>query len=133
INAVVAGLLIGILFQFFGHLEIKGRTGACVDRPIGMMLGFATGIILTAILVNLLAIPYAINTEAHYAGEQAPYLVIFNTWYAESWMREPLHSVLPALLASVSPFLGGKVPSLLNEAAKGSFAPMLPSFVAFLH
>jgi uncharacterized membrane protein required for colicin V production len=132
INVVVAGLLIGILFQFFGHLEIQGRTGACVDRPVGMILGFITGIILTAILVNLMAVPYEINNQARYAGDQAPYLVIFNTWYAESWMRGPLHSILPALLASVSPFLGGRVPSLLNEAAQGSFAPMLPPGVARL-
>ncbi len=125
LNFIVAAVLITILFQFFGHLEIQGRAGACIDRPIGMILGFITGIAITAILVNLLSVPYELNNEVHFAGDQAPYLVIFNDWYANSIMRDPLRSVLPALLSSISPLLGGHVPSLLVKTGQTSLLPFV--------
>jgi uncharacterized membrane protein required for colicin V production len=72
INVVVALVLSILLFQFFGHIEIQGRAGACIDRPIGMLLGFATGILFTAILVILLEVPYNLYEDLRLAGDQAP-------------------------------------------------------------
>ena len=125
LNVVVAGVLIAVLLQFFGHLEIQGRAGACIDRPVGMILGFITGITITAILVNLMAVPYEMNTQAHFAGDQAPYLVIFNDWYANSLMRGPLSATLPVLLDTIKPLLGGHVPTLLDKSGPSTLLPLV--------
>ncbi|HMA33147.1 MAG TPA: CvpA family protein [Chloroflexia bacterium] len=129
INVVVAVLLIVVLYQFFGHLEIQGRAGACIDRPIGMLLGFLTGILITALLVILIEVPYNINTAVHFAGTQAPYLLIFNQWYESSVLGPTLKSGLPILLASISPLVGGHLPALLT---KGDRSDLLPLWMAWV-
>lgn len=72
INSLVSILLIVLLYQFFGHIEVHGRVGACVDRPIGMLLGFAAGIMLTSIIVVLLEVPYELYSDLNLSGDQAP-------------------------------------------------------------
>ena len=39
-----------MLFQFFGHIEVTGRYQSCLDKPIGMILGALTGLLIAAIL-----------------------------------------------------------------------------------
>ncbi|HUS16478.1 MAG TPA: CvpA family protein [Chloroflexia bacterium] len=113
LNALVSGLLILLMYQFFGHLEVSGRAGACIDRPVGMILGFVTGIVLTSIVVVLLEVPHDVHEDVRLAGDQAPYLEVFDDWYQSSIIAPRLKDGLPYLMASITPLVGGKLPSLL--------------------
>ncbi len=129
LDALVSVLLIVLLFQFFGHMEIEGRVGACVDRPIGMLLGFGAGILLAAILVILLEVPYDLNTELQATGTSAPYMILFHDWYANSYLGPVLVRGLPYLLASMAPLLGGQSPPILTAH---HLTGTLPVWIAWL-
>lgn len=128
LNAVVSTLLIILLFQFFGHLEIQGRMGACLDRPVGMLFGFLTGILITAIVVILLEVPFSFFQELQ-LGSDAPYLVIFNDWYNTSNLAQLFVSRRDLLLNSVAPLLGGHQPLLLM---KPTGADLIPAWATLL-
>ena len=121
---VVAAVLIVLLYQFFGHMEISGRAGACIDRPLGMLLGFLTGITITSLLVVLIEVPYQNYSQIQSAGGQAPYIVIFNDWYQSSILGPVLKNGLPYLLASISPLLGGHMPPILVKPVGVAMAPL---------
>jgi uncharacterized membrane protein required for colicin V production len=121
---IVAAVLIVLLYQFFGHMEISGRAGACIDRPLGMLLGFLTGITITSLLVVLIEVPYANYAQVQSAGNQAPYIVIFNDWYQSSILGPVLKNGLPYLLASISPLLGGHLPPILVKPIGAAMDPL---------
>lgn len=129
LNVVVAVLFTVLMFQFFGHIEIQGRMGACIDRPIGMLLGFVTGIAVAAILVILLEVPYELFDELQLAGAQAPAFKILHDWYQDSVLAGTLIKGLPLLEASVAPLLNGHNPPIF---VKPGAAGLLPSGLAWL-
>ena len=122
LNVVVSILLVVLLFQFFGHLEVRGRMGACIDRPVGMLLGFLTGILLTAILVILLEVPYQFNQDLQ-LGSDAPFLKVFNEWYNTSNLAQLFVDRKDLLLNSVAPLLGGHIPLILQKPASTGLIP----------
>jgi uncharacterized membrane protein required for colicin V production len=129
INVVVALVLSILLFQFFGHIEIEGRAGACIDRPIGMLLGFLTGILFTAILVILLEVPYNLYEDLRLAGDQAPLLGILHDWFSNSLLAPVLINGLPILMGSISPLLNGHEPPILIKPTSEA----LPFFIGLVN
>jgi len=114
LNAVLAVLFVFLLFSFFGHIEIKGRYQSCLDKPIGMMLGFIAGLVIAGILVTLIGVPYDTLTTLNLPPQQGQAGAILHQWYVDSILGPPLRSnMLPYLLGILRPIMPGGVPDVL--------------------
>ena len=88
-----------LLFSFFGHIEINGRYQSCLDKPVGMMLGFIAGLVIAGILVTLISVPYETIGSLNLPQTEGQLGTILHQWYVDSILGPPLRSnMLPYLL-----------------------------------
>ena len=112
VNIVVALLLGFLMFSFFGHLEVRGRFGSCLDKPLGMMMGFIAGIFIAGILVTLISVPYELVSNLALPGQEGQAGTILHQWYVDSWLGTPLRcGIMPYVLGVLQAVM--TVPNLL--------------------
>jgi uncharacterized membrane protein required for colicin V production len=114
VNLIIALLLSFLLFSFWGHIEIRGRLGGCVDKPMGMLLGFMAGLLIAGILVSLISIPYEI-AQTYTVPPQGRVGEILHDWYADSFLAKPVRTqIMPYFMALLQPAMLGGVPPILT-------------------
>ena len=122
LDVVVTSLMLALLFNLFGHVEVKNRM-AVFDKTFGAMAGLATGVLVVGILVTLLRVPYEANKQKMNATSEMPVMQLFNQGYEKSILSPLLVRGAPYFLQTLKPML----PPQIQE--KGA-VPLLESIVA---
>jgi uncharacterized membrane protein required for colicin V production len=117
---LISVLMVALLFNLFGHIEIKGRV-AVFDKITGSVVGMLAGVLVVGILVTLVRVPYEGSKRA--TVNDMPVVQVFNNGYEKSALSPFFLKGAPYLLASMRPFLPPQV------QAKGA-VPLLESIVA---
>ena len=113
-------LMLALLFNLFGHIEIKSRM-AVFDKITGSVVGLLAGVLVVGILVTVLRVPYETNKLNSVA--EMPAAQMFNTGYEKSTLSPIFIKGAPFLLGSMRPFLPPQV------QAKGA-VPLLESIMS---
>jgi uncharacterized membrane protein required for colicin V production len=113
-------LMLALLFNLFGHIEIKSRM-AVFDRIIGSVVGMLAGVLIVGILVTMVRVPYEANKLSS-VGDM-PAMQMFNSGYEKSTLSPFFLKGAPFFLASMKPMLPPQV------QAKGA-VPLLEGIVA---
>jgi len=122
LDVVVTSLMLALLFNLFGHVEVKNRM-AVFDKTFGAIAGLATGVLVVGILVTLLRVPYEANKQKMNATSEMPVMQLFNQGYEKSILSPLLVKGAPYFLQTLKPML----PPQIQE--KGA-VPLLESIVA---
>ncbi len=122
LDAVVSGLMLLLLINLFGHVEIGGRA-AVFNRIGGMVIGLVAGTFAVGIIVTLLRAPVIANETKQNDTVNLPAVVVFSNSYDRSLIAPGLMKVSPFMLRTVTPLL----PPDVKE--KGAI-PLLQSVVA---
>lgn len=122
LDAVVAGLMLALLINLFGHVEIKGRA-MVFGKVGGMLTGLIAGAFTAAVLVTLMRAPVIANQTKQNAAATLPVVVVFGNSYDRSLIAPNMIKAAPFMLGTVAPLLPpgvkdrGAVPLLQSVAA----------------
>ena len=121
IQAVVSALMLALLLNLFGHIEVKGRA-IIFGKLGGLLAGLVVGAFVVGSLVNLLRVPTVSYTEKMNDTVNLPVVQVFNNSYERSALAPNIVKAAPFVIRTVSPFLPPK------ERAKGA-VPLLQSML----
>lgn len=122
LDAVVTGLMLVLLINLFGHIEIMGRA-MVFGKVGGMLTGLVAGAFTAGILVTLMRAPVIANQTKQNAAVNLPAVVVFGNGYNRSLIAPNLMKAAPFMLRTVAPLLPpdvkdkGAVPLLQSVAA----------------
>lgn len=121
LDAVISSLMLALLLNLFGHIEVKGR--AVVFSKIGgAFLGVVAGAFIIGSLVTLLRVPATSYAEKMNDTVDLPVVQVFNNSYDRSALAPNIVKAAPFVLRTVSPFLPE------TERSRGA-VPLLQSMV----
>lgn len=121
IDAVVSALMLALMLNLFGHIEIKGRA-TIFGKVGGLLAGLVVGAFVVGSLVTLLRVPTTSYAEKMNDTVNLPVVQVFNNSYNRSALAPNIVKAAPFVIRSVSPFLPPK------ERAKGA-VPLLQSML----
>ncbi|HEX8597463.1 MAG TPA: CvpA family protein [Chloroflexia bacterium] len=121
IDTLISGLMLALLLNLFGHIEIKGRA-MVFGKMGGLVAGLVAGVFIVGSLVTLLRVPAVSNTEKLNDTVNLPVVQVFNNGYARSALAPNIVKAAPFVIRTASPFLPPK------ERAKGA-VPLLQSML----
>jgi len=120
--AVITALMAALLLGLFGHLQVGGRL-AIFDRLFGSFAAALAGVLLVAVFVVMLHVPYEAHKDNVDLPVQMPILVLFNDGYNKSLIAPQVVKLAPYMTQGVAPMLPAEA------KAKGA-VPLLESVVA---
>ncbi|HEY0071297.1 MAG TPA: CvpA family protein [Chloroflexia bacterium] len=121
LDAVISGLMLALLLNLFGHLEIKGRA-VIFGKLGGLLAGLVAGAFIIGSLVTLLRVPTTSYAEKMNDTVNLPVVQVFNNSYNRSAIAPNIVKAAPFVIRTVSPFLPPK------ERTKGA-VPLLQSML----
>ncbi|MEA2575742.1 MAG: hypothetical protein QOH93_3040 [Chloroflexia bacterium] len=121
IDAVISGLMLALLLNLFGHIEIKGRA-VIFGKLGGLIAGLVAGMFVVGSLVTLLRVPVVSYAEKINETVNLPVVQVFNKGYDRSALAPNIVKVAPFLIRTAAPFLPPK------ERARGA-VPLLQSML----
>ncbi len=121
IDTLISALMLALLLNLFGHIEIKGRA-MVFGKMGGLVTGLVAGVFIVGSLVTLLRVPAVSNTEKLNDTVNLPVVQVFNNGYARSALAPNIVKAAPFVIRTASPFLPPK------ERAKGA-VPLLQSML----
>jgi uncharacterized membrane protein required for colicin V production len=121
LDAVISGLMLALLLNLFGHLEIKGRA-VIFGKLGGLLAGLVAGAFIIGSLVTLLRVPTTSYAEKMNDTVNLPVVQVFNNSYNRSAIAPNIVKAAPFVIRTVSPFLPPK------ERNKGA-VPLLQSML----
>lgn len=122
VNAVSSGLMLALLINLFGHIEIGGRA-VVFNKIAGLTTGLLAGAFTVGIMVALLRAPVIANETKQNDTVNLPAVVVFSNSYDRSLLGPNLMKIAPVMLRSVAPLL----PTDIKEQGA---VPLLQSVVA---
>lgn len=121
IDTLVSALMLALLLNLFGHIEIKGRA-MVFGKMGGLVAGLLAGVFIVGSLVTLLRVPTVSNTEKLNDTVNLPVVQVFNNGYARSALAPNFVKAAPFVIRTTSPFLPPR------ERVKGA-VPLLQSML----
>ncbi|HEX8231151.1 MAG TPA: CvpA family protein [Chloroflexia bacterium] len=121
IDTVISGLMLVLLLNLFGHIEIKGRA-VIFGKMGGLVAGLVAGAFIVGSLVTLLRVPAVSFAEKMNDTVNLPVVQVFNNGYDRSALAPNIVKAAPFVIRTASPFLPPK------ERAKGA-VPLLQSML----
>jgi uncharacterized membrane protein required for colicin V production len=121
LDAVISGLVLALLLNLFGHIEIKGRA-VIFGKVGGLLAGLVAGAFIIGSLVTLLRVPTTSYAEKMNDTVNLPVVQVFNNSYNRSALAPNIVKAAPFVIRTVSPFLPPK------ERTKGA-VPLLQSML----
>jgi uncharacterized membrane protein required for colicin V production len=121
LDAVISGLVLALLLNLFGHIEIKGRA-VIFGKLGGLLAGLVAGAFIIGSLVTLLRVPTTSYAEKMNDTVNLPVVQVFNNSYNRSAIAPNIVKAAPFVIRTVSPFLPPK------ERTKGA-VPLLQSML----
>ena len=121
LDAVISGLVLALLLNLFGHIEIKGRA-VIFGKLGGLLAGLVAGAFIIGSLVTLLRVPTTSYAEKMNDTVNLPVVQVFNNSYNRSALAPNIVKAAPFVIRTVSPFLPPK------ERSKGA-VPLLQSML----
>ena len=121
IDALVSGLMLALMLNLFGHIEIKGRA-VIFGKMGGLVAGLVAGAFILGSLVTLLRVPADSYAEKMNDTVNLPVVQVFNNAYARSALAPNIVKAAPLVIRTAAPFLPPK------ERAKGA-VPLLQSML----
>jgi hypothetical protein len=121
LDAVISGLMLALLLNLFGHIEIKGRA-VIFGKLGGLVSGLLVGAFIVGSLVTLLRVPTVSYAEKLNDTVNLPVVQVFNNGYDRSALAPNIVKAAPLVIRTVSPFLPPK------ERARGA-VPLLQSML----
>jgi uncharacterized membrane protein required for colicin V production len=119
LDIAVTMLMLVLMFTLFGHLNITGRW-AIIGRLGGSITGLAAGLLLVALTIALLRVPYEANKQNLDPNSGIAPVEAFNENYAKSALAPVFMRGAPYLVASIRPMLP------LEVRAKGAVPILEP-------
>lgn len=121
LDTVISALMLALLLNLFGHIEIKGR--AVVFSKIGgAFVGLLAGAFIIGSLVTLLRVPATSYAEKLNDTVDLPVVQVFNNSYDRSFLAPNIVKAAPFVMRTVAPFLPEK------ERTRGA-VPLLQSML----
>jgi uncharacterized membrane protein required for colicin V production len=123
LDVAITLLLMVLMFSLFGHVSIKGHW-AILDRALGSVSGLLTGLLIVALSVTMLRLPYEANKQLFDPDSVLPAAKLFNQGYAQSALAPQFMKTAPYINVSVRPLLPlevrdkGAVPLMESVALK---------------
>ncbi|MDQ3705659.1 MAG: CvpA family protein [Chloroflexota bacterium] len=121
LDTLISALMLALLLNLFGHIEIKGRA-MVFGKMGGLVAGLVAGVFIVGSLVTLLRVPAVSNTEKLNDTVNLPVVQVFNNGYARSALAPNIVKAAPFVIRTASPFLPPR------ERAKGA-VPLLQSML----
>lgn len=122
IDVLATVLMLALLLNIFGHVEIKGRA-AIFDKIGGSVLGLVAAVLTIGILVALLRVPYEANKEKVNPVAETAVVQVFNNGYEKS-------ALAPNFIKAAPYFMRSMTPLLPPEARDKGAVPLLQSITA---
>lgn len=121
IDAVISALMLVLLLNLFGHIEIKGRA-VIFGKMGGLVTGLVVGLFVVGSLVTLLRVPVVSYNEKLNTTVSLPVVQVFNNGYNRSFLAPNIAKAAPFVIRTTAPFLPPR------ERAKGA-VPLLQSML----
>jgi uncharacterized membrane protein required for colicin V production len=122
LDVLVTALMLALLFNLFGHIEVKNRL-AVFDKMFGCVLGLFSGVLVVGILITMLRVPYEANKQRLNSTSEMPVVQLFNQGYEKSALASYFVKGAPYFLYSIKPMLP---PQIQQKGA----VPLLESIMA---
>ena len=120
LDIAVTILMVVLMFTLFGHINFSGRW-AIVGRLGGSVTGFAAGLLIAALVIALLRLPYESNKQKLDPNSGLAPVEVFNQNYAKSALAPYFMRGAPYLVTTVKPMLP-------SEAREKGAAPILEPY-----
>jgi uncharacterized membrane protein required for colicin V production len=121
LDAVISGVMLALLLNLFGHIDIKGRA-VIFGKIGGLVVGLVAGAFIIGSLVTLLRVPTVSYSEKINDTVNLPVVQVFNNGYDRSALAPNIVKAAPVVIRSFAPFLPPK------ERTKGA-VPLLQSML----